>query len=289
VRRVEEANQRACGRVTAADGTSLHVESAGSGEPVIMVHGLGYAAWAAEPLRSRLAQSKRFVTFDNRGSGQSDKPPGPYTIRLLAEDAAAVARSLDEPSHVIGYSMGGYIALTLALRHPELVRSLLLIATSAGGTEASDVPADTRAAWAAAAGSPPAEFARRTMPLSFRPGWTDEHPEAFEQVLAARLAHPTPTAAWQAQYEASASYLATGVHADQIRVPTLVAHGTADRVVPFANAEVLTATIPGARLACLPGAGHLCWFEQPDTVGDLILDFLRHQEAEPGNKRRNRT
>jgi pimeloyl-ACP methyl ester carboxylesterase len=262
-------------RVRTADGVGLHVESYGSGAPVVLIHGLGYATWATEPLRPRLAAAARLVTFDNRGSGRSDKPAGPYSIRLLAEDAASVIAHAGGPVDLIGYSMGGYIALTVALRHRHLVRSLVLIATSAGGPGSRTLPEETRQAWAAAAAvGDPAEFARRTMPLSFRPGWTDAHPQEFEEILRARLAHPTPIAAWQAQYDACAAYLATGVQASRVAVPTLVVHGTADRVVPYANARPLAAAIPRARLVTRIGAGHLCWFEEPDQISSLIADFI---------------
>src|SRR4051812_46238667 len=107
-------------RSLTADGVGLHVESCGQGSAVALIHGLGYATWASESLRDRLARRCRFVTFDNRGSGRSDKPAGPYSIRLLSEDAASVISRAGPPVHLIGYSMGGYIALTVALRHPRL-------------------------------------------------------------------------------------------------------------------------------------------------------------------------
>jgi 3-oxoadipate enol-lactonase len=261
-------------RAHTADGIGIHIESCGQGPTVVLIHGLGYATWAAAPLRDRLARRHRFVTFDNRGSGRSDKPVGPYSIRLLAEDAASVIAHVGAPVHLIGYSMGGYIALTVALRHPHLVRSLILMATSAGGPASDGVPAETQRIWASASAvGDPAEFARRTMPLSFRPGWTDTHPDDFEEILRARLAHPTPMASWQAQYDACATYLATGVQASDVAVPTLVIHGTADRVVPYSNAPPLAAAIPQAQLVTLPGAGHLCWFEEADGLRAVIGDF----------------
>ncbi|GAA0903411.1 alpha/beta fold hydrolase [Virgisporangium aurantiacum] len=262
-------------QVTAPDGISLHAEGGGDGPPVVMVHGLGYASWAAEPIRPILSREHTFVTYDNRGSGRSDKPDGPYSIRLLAEDAVAVIERLCGQSHLIGYSMGGYIALTVALRRPDLVSSLVLIATSGGGGHATDVPEQTRRAWDAASGLPPGPFARETMPLSFRPGWTDERPQDFEDILRRRLAFPTPPAAWRAQYGACADYLGSGVHVERVSAPTLIIHGTADRVVPLPNAFALVGAIPDARLCVLTGAGHLTWFEQPDRVADLISEFYR--------------
>jgi pimeloyl-ACP methyl ester carboxylesterase len=270
--------------VEAADGTSLHVQTAGHGQTVLLIHGLGYAAWAGIPLRNHLVDAGyRYLTFDNRGTGGSDKPQGPYTITELAVDAAAVVRARAEPPvHVIGYSLGGYIALQLALVQPETVASLTLIATSAGGPGSSDVPEATREAWAAATGGSAEDFARATMPISFRPGWTDSQPEAFESILKSRLEQPTPEHAWQAQYDAGARHIADGLDVRGLRVPALVLHGTDDRVVPHANGVRLANLLPDARFRTLAGAGHLSWFEDPEGVSAQIIDFLTNQPPTNG-------
>jgi 3-oxoadipate enol-lactonase len=262
--------------VLAPDGVALQAQSAGAGPTVLLIHGLGYAAWAGTPLRNHLVGAGyRFITFDNRGTGRSDKPAGPYTIGQLAEDASSVVEAVgDRPTHVVGYSMGGYIALQLAVSQPSLVRSLTLIATSAGGQGARDVPAGTRRAWEAASNGSPEEFARATMPLSFRPGWAETHPEGFEALLRARLETPTPSYAWKAQYHASAQHLHRGLDVTGIRIPALVLHGTKDRVVPHANGALLARQLPDARLRSLEGAGHLSWIEDPSTVAGEILQFL---------------
>lgn len=263
-------------QVLAPDGVAIHAQSAGTGPTVLLIHGLGYAAWAATALRNHLVGAGyRFVTFDNRGTGRSDKPAGPYTIAQLAEDAHAVVEAVDDgPTHVVGYSMGGYIALQLAVGRPSVVSSLTLIATSAGGPGARDVPTSTRRAWQAASSGSPEDFARATMPLSFRPGWVETHPETFEALLRARLETPTPAYAWKAQYDASAQHLHRGLDVTGIRVPSLVLHGTNDRVVPHANGALLARQLPNARLRSLDGAGHLSWIEDPSTVAGEILHFL---------------
>src|SRR3712207_5936275 len=112
----------------------------------------------------------------------------------MADDAAAVLGG--RRADVLGVSMGGYIAQTLALRRSELVRSLVLVSTAGGGRENVPVPESTLEQWLAAAPLAPEEYARRTMHLSFAPGWVKEHPEEYEQLLAARLEYPTPPQAW---------------------------------------------------------------------------------------------
>jgi pimeloyl-ACP methyl ester carboxylesterase len=142
----------------------------------------------------------RCIAVENRGTGRSPKPPGPYSIEEMADDAAeALAGSR---AHVAGFSMGGYIAQMLAVRHPELVDRLVLICTATGGPGIRRTPPETTAVWQANAGRTPQEFARATMPLSFRPGWTDAHPDEFESLLADRLEYPTSPECWRAQYDA---------------------------------------------------------------------------------------
>ena len=235
--------------------TDLYVEEHGDGDPVLLITGLGYAIWSWARQVPALASSYRAITFDNRGSGRSPKTPGPYSIEGLADDAAAVLDG--RRAHVVGHSMGGYVAQMLAVRHRELVRSLVLAGTGAGGPENVPVPESTLEIWLAAAGLPADEYARRTMYLSFSPGWTDEHPEEYEELLAARLEHPTPPETWRAQFDAATRFVENGPPVEQIDAPTLVLHGDADRIVPVENGRALARRISGARLVELRGRGHV--------------------------------
>ena len=256
-------------------GLPLWVESRGEGTPVLCISGLGYSAWCWDELRDALSVGHRVITFDNRGTGRSAKPVGPYSIAMLADDTAGVLRALGiAQAHVVGHSMGGYITQTLALRHASLVRSVCLVGTSPGGPQAQPFPAETAAAWQAAAGLPPEQYARRTMPLSFAPGWTDTHPVEFEQYLQRRLQYPTPPGCWLAQYQACAAYAAEGVEVQRIAVPALVVHGDQDRVVPFANGRLIAQRLPGARWLPMAGVGHVPYLEQRQAFTAALQDFL---------------
>jgi pimeloyl-ACP methyl ester carboxylesterase len=261
--------------VQTRDGHALYAEVAGEGPTLLLVQGLGYATWAWASYVAPLAGRFRVIAFDNRGAGRSDKPDEPYSIELLAEDALAVVEQLGTtPAHVAGISMGGYIALTLAQLHPDAVASLALISTTCGGPLAEGVPESTLAAWAAASALDPPSFARETMPISFAPGWTDEHPDDFEELLAARLAYPTPAYAWRRQFAACEAFLAEGIDPRSVAHRTLVVHGTADRVVPYANADLLAGAIPGAERLRLEGAGHLALLERPGEITAALLRFF---------------
>ncbi len=262
--------------VVTDDGVRLYVEDTGTGEPLLLIQGLGYATWGWQKQVAHLSRHLRVISFDNRGAGRSDKPDQPYSIERLAEDALCVLRATGTvPAHVLGFSMGGYIALMLAMDHPEAIRSMVLYATSAGGKEAAGVPPDTVASWDAAAATSPEEFARRTMPLAFADGWVEANPAEFERVLAARLEHPTPAFAWRRQFAACEGFLAKGLAGPLPDVPVLVLHGTCDRIVPFANAAPLARRFARGRLIPLEGAGHLACLERPRRYNRLVLDFVR--------------
>lgn len=250
----------------------LYTEEQGEGEPLLLLTGLGYAIWSWQRQLPDWSQRFRCIAVENRGTGRSPKPPGPYSIEEMADDAAEALAG--RRAHVAGFSMGGYIAQTLAVRHPELVDKLVLICTATGGPDVRSTPAETTAAWAANAGRTPPEFARATMPLSFRPGWTDEHPEEFESLLADRLEYPTPPECWRAQYDACLDWTGRTTPLEQIEAPTLIVHGDADRVVPYENGVELARRIAGSRFERFPGAGHLLFLESPDRLNPMVSSFL---------------
>ncbi len=227
------------GRLVAAGGLNLWVEQGGAGTAVLLIAGLGYASWCWHELRSALGTGFALTSFDNRGAGRSDKPAGPYSIAALADDAAAV------------------------------------LGTSPGGPDTQPVPEETLNVWKLAGKLPPAEYARRSMPRSFAPGWSEANPDAFERILARRLEFPTPAASWLAQYQACVDYVARGVDASRIDAPALVIHGRQDRVVPHVNGELLARRLPRSRFVSLPEAGHLPFLENPAGFAGLVRDHLR--------------
>ena len=250
----------------------LYVEEHGDGHPLLLLTGLGYAIWSWQKQIPDWSQHFRCIAVENRGTGRSPKPPGPYSIEAMADDAAEALAG--RRAHVVGFSMGGYLAQTLALRHPDLVERLVLVCTASGGPDLVPTPEETRAAWLANAERTPAEFARATMPLSFRPGWTEEHPDEFERLLADRLEFPTPPDSWRAQYDACLEWGGRVTPVEELGAPTLVVHGDADRIVAYENGVRLAGRIPGVRFETFAGAGHLLFLEEPARFNPLVADFL---------------
>jgi pimeloyl-ACP methyl ester carboxylesterase len=189
----------------------------------------------------------------------------------MAADARGV---LDRPAHVLGFSMGGYVALTLALDEPQLVRSLLLFATAGGGPGRVPRPRYVADAMSAALGLPDEQFALQTMPFTLSPGWVQAHPERFDEIFAARIEHPTPVELLEAHVEACYRFYQEGCEAERIFAPALVVHGDQDLIIPVENGRMLAERLPRAHYVELPGCGHNLMLEEPETFARLALDFL---------------
>src|SRR5919202_934470 len=163
---------------------------------------------------------------------------------------------------------------TIAYDTRGTVRSLVLVGTGAGGPERVPRPDHVREAFAAAQGLPPEEFGRLTMPYTLSAGWPERHPERFEEILRARLEHPTPYETIDVHMQACYRYYAEGIEVERVDAPALVIHGDEDLIVPVQNGRMLAARLPKARYVELPGRGHNIPLEDPKTFNGLVLEFL---------------
>ena len=250
----------------------LHVEEHGEGEVLLLIQGLGQGSWAWRSQVPVFAERFRTIAYDARGTGRSPVPAEPYGVPELAADAAEILAG--RQAHVVGFSMGGYVALTLALAHPELVRSLVLAGSGAGGTDRVPRPEHVRIAFQTAFGLTAEEFGRETLPYTFSPGWPDAEPERFEEILRARLVHPTPQATVIAHANACYTFYDAGCEVERVTNRALVLHGEADLIVPVENGRRLAARLPNATYVELPGKGHNLMLEDPATFNRIVLDFL---------------
>jgi 3-oxoadipate enol-lactonase len=249
-------------------------ERHGAGPPVLLIHGLGYARWGWEPVVPGLAQRFDVLLFDNRGIGESDAPPGPYTAAELAADALQVLDEAEvERAHVVGTSLGGMVAQQLALAAPDRVDRLVLACTTPGGPRAYPMPAVTVALMSKAASLEPAVALRRFVENALAPQTVAEHPELVERIMEHRLRTAQDPAAWAAQAAAGAAFDAHDRLPDA-HVRTLVQHGDEDVVVDPRNAELLVGLVPHARLERFAGAGHLFFWEQPERFVASVSSFL---------------
>jgi 3-oxoadipate enol-lactonase len=256
------------------NGINLAYYVSGRGAPVLMIQGLGGRAadWGSIP--ERLAPRFEVITFDNRGTGKSDKPDTEYSLEGMADEAVAVLQAAGhQQAHVVGLSMGGMIAQLVALRHPQRVRKLVLLSTTPGGSHTVPPAPAAMAALIPDMTQPPEQIVRSAMRAITAPGFTEAHPEVLSDIVQTAMSAPTPQFVFARQM---AAIMASDRYADlpTIRVPTLVIHGDADPLVPFANGRTLAERIPGAQLAALHGCGHLAMWEQPQELAQVLLGFL---------------
>lgn len=250
---------------------SIGWESHGEGEPVLLIHGLGYGRWGWEPLLPLLAARFHTISFDNRGIGESSVPPGPYTAAEMAGDAVCVLDAAGVGrAHVVGTSLGGMVAQELAIEHPERVDRLVLIATTPGTPHGHPMPEVTVRLLTEAQQWEPQVALRRFVENALGP---EPDPAVVDRIMTHRLALPQDPAGWAAQAAAGTTY-AGGDRARRIESSTLVISGTEDRVVDHRNAAVLAGLIDRCAVHLIPGAGHLPYWEQPQEVADAIIDFL---------------
>jgi 3-oxoadipate enol-lactonase len=252
-------------------GVRIAYEERGTGEPLLLMHGLGYGRWGWEPLLEPLAADFRVLFYDNRGIGESDIPAGPYTARQLAEDAVAVLDAAGvERADVVGTSLGGMAAQELALGFPGRVGRLVLACTTPGGLSAHPMPKQTVDLMLAAPTLAPEVALRRFVENALAPGVADE---LVERIFALRLANPFDPQGWRAQAAAGMGFDALD-RLSGIEAPALVVTGTEDVVVDPRNSELLAERIPDARLERVPG-GHLFFWEDPTRFVTLVKAFLR--------------
>ncbi len=226
--------------VVPINGIKLYYEIHGAGEPLVLIAGLASDISEYAGISEGLAQKYRVVTFDNRGAGRSDKPDIPYSIEMMADDAIRLMDAVGAGrAHIIGISMGGRIALELALQHPDRVDKLVLVSTA---------PRVVRT-W------------RQHLLFNTLPRLP---------ILKGR--YPQPYYAFLRQRRASDAYDCTARLPD-LRTPTLILHGRQDKVAPYKQAEEMQALIPDARLIGFDG-GHLFLFFKPHEFVATILNAL---------------
>jgi pimeloyl-ACP methyl ester carboxylesterase len=242
------------------DGARLFYEVFGAGDPVVLLEGLGGHIPGWRRSLPRLSATLQVVACDLRGNGRSEAPDVPMTVPMLAEDTLGLLDHLGiESAHLYGQSLGGMVALQIALDHPSRARSLVLAATHAGLRHA--VPSDHRA---------PKDEPWR---LLYSPSFPEGHPEEVAEDRRLASEHAQTPGAARRQWEAVQRFDVFD-RLGEIRAPTLVLHGTEDRLIHPDNARILAERIPGARLVLLEGAGHAYHSEQPEAADDAVLSLV---------------
>ena len=266
--------------VTITQNTSIDYDIYGEGPPLIMINGLGFGRWGYFRQIPALSRHFRTITFDVRGERDLDEG----VSDLVADVVALLDHLRIRKSHVLGTSLGGFVAQELALRRPDLVDRLVLVGTSygRGGPE-------TMSPWALSdmIGLPSLSTeraVRRGLETATSDAYRAKHPEEFERIVRWRLADSPSLSAYYEQMRAGARFDISR-DAQSITSPTLVIHGAEDHYVPVANAAALAEAIPGAKLRVLDNAGHLVFIERFADVNREVVTFLKPRRPRKNTRR----
>jgi pimeloyl-ACP methyl ester carboxylesterase len=247
----------------------------GSGSPLVLVN--GYASTGADwppAFLAALAEKRRVICPDNRGVGDSELGDEPLSFEVMAQDITRLLDQLDlDSASIAGWSMGGYVAQTLAVIEPLRVEALILLSTAPKGDVAVSSEPGTFDRLIDHSGSPQ-EQARRWIELIYPPDSATEIVSQFGEVVAESKAALRPETLEQQEGLISGWHAAEPDGEGFLTMPLLVAAGAQDIVIPPANASILARHSPQPWLAIVDGGGHAFIGSRPGRVAALIDAFL---------------
>ena len=261
--------------VLITENTSIDHDVQGEGPPLLLINGLGFGRWGWFKQIPAFARHFETITFDIRGelglrNGVAD---------LTGEVVALLDHLGVGKTHVLGTSLGGFVAQELALGRPDLVDRLVLACTSYGGRGPEAMSPGALADMMGLGTFSAEAAARKALEAATGEVYRAEKPEEFEQIVRWRLADSPSVVSYLEQAKAGARFDLSG-DVGHITSPTLVIHGAEDRYVPPANARALAEAIPGAKLRLLEDAGHLVFVERFADVNREVVTFLKSSEAQ---------
>lgn len=283
VRRLGESVALNVAYVDAA-GARIAYAELGAGPPLVLLNGTGSTMSEWDPvLLAELSASNRVIVFDYPGLGQSGRPPAKITFDRLANWTAAFMRAINvDPVNIMGWSMGGFVAQRLTVRHRNLVNRLVLAGTNPGSRCTVLGPK-----WVQEADSDPdgsnRSYLRTNYPHDRRA--QDAGRRFLQRVAEAVVSgrYPpirVPTRTYDAMVRAEDPWLRSSRNLRDlaaVQQPTLVIDGTDDWVTPPANSRLIASRIPGAQLRIFRGTGHSFLFQKPRLVAAEINRFLNRQ------------
>lgn len=247
--------------------------AAADSTPLLMIMGSSGTMdlWSPEFVET-LAQGREVVVFDNRGIGETDDPGGAYQFSRLADDSAGLIKALGyDQMDVLGWSMGGDVALELTVRYPLLVRRLVSYAGDAGGRNAVPMSEKTLAVLTDTSGTAQ-ERGMRLLTLLFPAAYRNAHPQYYESFpIPTEQAAPSAIAL---QDNAIGEWKGVRSGLKSVSCPTLFVTGADDVITPSQNARLMAAAVPGAELLVVPGAGHGLMYQDPQKLAGAVMDFL---------------
>jgi pimeloyl-ACP methyl ester carboxylesterase len=259
-----------------ANGIEIAYDLLGSGEPLLLIGGFGMTREFWGTLPASLADRFQVIVYDNRGSGESTLPSEPFSIADMAEDAIGLMDALEiRTAHIFGVSMGGMIGQLLCAGHPGRVRKAILGCTGHGGRHAIPTPPLAMKTFEELANPDllPEAAARLLIPILFSEKFVSSETERVEAYIKVSVEHPQTRKGARFQMGALMEFDAESL-LGKVNTQVLVVTGSEDILIPPENSKLLAGKLPNARLEVIGGAGHNFFFETPETVLELVGEFL---------------
>lgn len=258
-----------------SNNINIYYESYGHGQPLILISGLGGDRTFWQASIGVLSAKFRVIIFDTRGIGRTDAPEGPYGMEMFADDLAGLMDALQMPrAHVLGFSMGGQIALQFALKYPERINKLIIAASCAKLNTQIRLYVDA-VLDVYEGGISTKQMFELIAPWLFSNGFLSIPGNEVYLQYDESDPEQQPLYAWKNQYLAQRAFDITSRLKD-IKASPLIITGELDVFAQLSDAKTLQEGLIGSTLAVIPRAGHLFNFERPETFHDTVLNYLRN-------------
>lgn len=255
------------------NGINIYYEIKGKGIPLILISGLGgdHFFWGSS--LATLSKHFQVITFDTRGIGQTDAPKDSYSLEIFADDLVALMDELQiDKAHILGFSMGGNIALTLALKHPERISKLILAASHAVINQQIRLFIDA-VLNVYENGITTKQMFDLICPWLFSNSFLSNPENGIYLKYDENEPDQQPLYAWKNQYLAQRAYNVVE-SIEKIKLPTLIINGELDLFATLEDAKLLNDKIEHSVLKVIPQSGHLINYENPALFHQYVLDFL---------------
>ena len=247
-----------------------------SGQPLLLLEGFGWDSWMWFRQVPEFSKKYKCIVVDNRGVGKTSKPNYPYEMSMFAKDAIEVLNYLNiQKAHVLGISMGGFIAQEIAINYPDRIISLIIVSTTFGGPNAILATNDIIAKSIAI----PTETISKEQAYNMRMSvlapkeWLDENKKLTNQISIWINQNPRPIHAIVNQSHAVNNFNVED-KVSSITVPTLIIQGDSDLLIPPKNAELLHEKINNSTLVMIEKGYHWSFIQYYEKFNKLVLEFL---------------
>ncbi len=252
---------------------SLNYEEQGSGEPLLLVPGLGGAYAGFAPIVPALSKHFRVIMHDHRGTGGSDKTLMTYSVDQMADDVIKLMDALKiDSAHYLGHSTGGAMGQTLAIKQPSRLKKLVLSATWTHNDAHFSRVFEARHALLKHLG--PAAYTRGSSPGLWPGWWTSKNAAWLDDFEAKQIAAFPPAEIVLSRIEAIMRFDRRS-ELNKIKTPTLIIVADDDSLTPKYFSQALNQVIAGSKLVALPEGGHLLYQIVPEAYSEAVLEFLR--------------